>query len=253
MIVIHSYKRGSRSARDIRGALGLRWLANSGRLLTAWDLVLNWGTSLCPPRAYGARWINHPEAVGMAVDKLATFRALGDTVTVPTWTEDIAVATVWGIGGFRVLARDLTRGHGGRGITVVNPGEEVPRARFYTRYRPKADEYRVAVCDGQVFDIQQKRRRHGQAIRAEIRNSENGWVFCRADAEGQPIECPPQVVEAGVRAVAGLGLDFGSVDIGWTRTPGIATVYEVNTAPGLDGSTLDKWRWALRRAILRRT
>jgi hypothetical protein len=38
-----------------------------------------------------------------------------------------------------------------------------------------------------------------------------------------------------------LHLDFGAVDVGWNEHHGEATIYEVNTAPGLEGTTLEKY------------
>ena len=53
------------------------------------------------------------------------------------------------------------------------------------------------------------------------------------------------VLSAGIRAVGCLGLDFGAADIGWNSHDGEPSVYEVNTAPGLEGTTLDKYYGAM--------
>jgi glutathione synthase/RimK-type ligase-like ATP-grasp enzyme len=46
-------------------------------------------------------------------------------------------------------------------------------------------------------------------------------------------------------AVAALGLDFGAVDIGWNRSTRRATVYEVNTAPYVEGTTAKMYAEAI--------
>jgi len=46
------------------------------------------------------------------------------------------------------------------------------------------------------------------------------------------------VVEQASLAIAALGLDFGAVDIIWNNHYQLATVLEVNTAPGLEGQTI---------------
>ena len=60
---------------------------------------------------------------------------------------------------------------------------------------------------------------------------------------------PDDVTKQALLAVDGLGLDFGAVDVGWNQHYQEATVYEVNTAPGLTGTTLDKYTNAIRRLL----
>ncbi len=139
-------------------------------------------------------------------------------------------------------------GDNGRAANTNRRGNVVRRtelvnAPMYTKYVKKADEYRVHVFDGEVIDIQQKRRRQELSrheVDFQIRNTDSGWVFCRDD-----VDCPDGVRSTAVSAVSALRLDFGAVDIGYNRHQGAATVYEVNTAPGLEGTTLEKYRAAL--------
>jgi hypothetical protein len=65
-------------------------------------------------------------------------------------------------------------------------------------------------------------------------------VFARTD-----IMDSPEVRELAARAVSALGLDFGAVDIAYCE--GLPYVLEVNTAPGLHGTTLVKYVNAFRR------
>ena len=59
-----------------------------------------------------------------------------------------------------------------------------------------------------------------------------GWIFCR---EG--VNLPDICATAALCAVEGLSLHFGAVDLGWHPEFGVH-IYEVNTAPGLEGQTL---------------
>jgi glutathione synthase/RimK-type ligase-like ATP-grasp enzyme len=174
-------------------------------------------------------------SVEIASSKIRSLTAMKERgVNVPEFTTDRETVQRWLSEDKRVLARTLDRASGGRGIILLSSGESIPQARLYTLYIPKYDEYRVHVWGDQVLDIQQKRRRNGvDEINSQIRNASNGWVFCR---EG--VNCPEQCVDQARRAVAALGLDFGAVDVGFTRRGNIATVYEVNTAPGIEGTTL---------------
>jgi D-alanine-D-alanine ligase-like ATP-grasp enzyme len=65
-------------------------------------------------------------------------------------------------------------------------------------------------------------------------------VFCRENFS------PVDIVDnAALGAVSALGLDFGAVDVKCNRQGTRAAVLEVNTAPGLQGTTLRKYAEAL--------
>lgn len=240
----------SRGARELRRALGVkavRFVRTKFRPRPG-DVVLNWGCAEDPFPGAGVQWINNPASVARAQNKLLAYQDfLRAGVPHPTFTEDSAEAAQWLRDGRDVVVRRLLRGSAGRGIVLKTAAEwnndmgygvELPNAPLYTQYVKKADEYRVHVVNGTVIDIQQKRRRHGQdAVCNQIRNASNGWVYCR-----QEIECPDVVTEAAIAAVNCLGLTFGAADIGYNRYHQAATVYEVNTAPGLEGSTIESYR-----------
>ena len=73
-----------------------------------------------------------------------------------------------------------------------------------------------------------------------VRNLANGWVFCRDNV----VE-PDGLRDAAVSACAALGLDFGAVDIIWNERENKCYVLEVNTAPGLQGTTLENYANAI--------
>jgi glutathione synthase/RimK-type ligase-like ATP-grasp enzyme len=168
-------------------------------------------------------------------------------VSIPAFTADPNEAQTWVDKGGVVVVRQLLCASEGKGISVIEKGGQVPRhAPLYTRYIPKFDEYRVHVWDGQVIDIQQKKLRRGDDEReadTRIRNAKFGWVFCR-----EAVECPEVVTQEAIKAAKALGLDFGAIDIGHTRNRNRATVYEANTAPGLEGTTLERYSARIRRA-----
>ena len=78
----------------------------------------------------------------------------------------------------------------------------------------------------------------------QIRNAHSGWVFCRNE-----LQCPRCCLDLAVRAVSSLELDFGAVDIGYNLSGQVAHVYEVNTAPGLEGATLDSYYKAIKARL----
>ena len=97
-----------------------------------------------------------------------------------------------------------------------------------------------------MIDIQQKRKVNGfinSGNNKYIRNHPNGWVFCRDN-----VTCPPEIKAISIEAVSALDLDFGAVDIGFHETYG-PCIYEVNTAPGLEGTTIHKYANTIRELL----
>lgn len=208
------------------------------------DVVINWGRN---EKRFNGSYVNSPDAVIRSTDKQASFLALSEAgVPTPAHTTDKSVAQEWLDSKNLVVARKLLRASGGRGIVLVGPPDselttvhELPTAPLYTLYVKKADEYRVHVAFGAMIDVQMKKRKMevpDEQVNWQIRNASNGWIFAR---EG--VVAPDVVRSTAVSAVSALGLDFGAVDIGYNRYSETAVVFEVNTAPGLEGSTLESY------------
>jgi len=239
-------QRRSRSGRQLAREIGIRLVRtrNSRFTARATDLILNWGSTERPAALADARWLNKPEAVALAVDKLRAFERMErEDVATVQFTGDRDKAAEWSERGSAVVVRRQLRGTGGAGIILRRPGESIPDAPLYTRYFRAQDEYRLHVYRGRVFDIQHKRRRLEADASNEIRNSANGWVYTR---EG--VTCIAAAHAEAIAAVASLGLDFGAVDL---KVSGRGTVgiLEVNTAPGLEGTTLNKYAECLGAGI----
>lgn len=261
---IEPYKAFSKGARELSNRCGiLRATKKQTAKHGTFGTLLNWGNS--ERRFANATYINNPEAVAIASNKLSTAKCLGDAgVPQPVYTTRRSVAEEWAAGGTMVCCRKLLRASEGRGLVLyeapatgalrsaggggggrdLGDGRDDGRGRMvdaplYTKYFKKAEEYRVHVFDGVVIDVQQKRKRQevdNEDVNYQIRNSRNGWVFCR-----DGVDCPDLVTSASIAAVTALGLDFGAVDVGFNVHRGEAAVFEVNTAPGLEGTTLDRY------------
>jgi hypothetical protein len=230
-----------RNIRDLAGLWSLL-VENTEFRPREGDTIINWGRSSFPEGFIkpGVVVINDPNNVAVAISKLKSLTKLKEAgIRVPEFTTDSEAARRWLSDGHTVLARTLDRGFGGRGIQVVNQGGDLPRAGLYSQYRPKRHEYRVHVWNGEVLDVQQKKKRRDFSGDPDkfIRSYANGWVYCR-----DGVEAPEAVVQIGLRAVNALGLYFGACDIGVnpssSRGP---TVYEVNTAPGVENTTARKY------------
>jgi glutathione synthase/RimK-type ligase-like ATP-grasp enzyme len=196
--------------------------------------VINWGSSRQPNWENG-RIYNKPSRVAYATNKLRSLYKFNE-FDVPTveWTEYSYEADRWREWD-KVFARTILTGHSGKGIVVCTT-ELVP-APLYTKEFKKTNEYRVHVWGNEVLDIQEKRKRlgTGPSSDCDIWNHGNDFVFAR-----QNVECPDSVKDAAILAVKALGLDFGAADVGY-NTNGDVAVFEVNTAPGLTGTTLTKY------------
>lgn len=242
-IRIFPYKLGSASARALASALDVLCVKPDGRYKPRVDdLVINWGNSTMPEWNFNAtNYLNHPICVGLAVNKLRTFEILtrGGVPTVE-WTTTPQIAQGWVHYGFSVVERHNLTGTRGEGIRIVED-TFISESPLYTKLIERAREYRVHVFDGKVIDLQQKKRREGSDSDGTIKNLDNGWVFVRDEITRPPRE----IFDVATRAVEALGLDFGGVDI--LTKDGRCYVLEVNSAVGLENSTLDTYVSAIKR------
>ncbi len=243
-VFISPYKMGSRGAKSLARSLLCPRITGQ-KVLPAETLLVNWGNSALPTiRAKGVhRILNKPEAVTRARDKRIALKIMRDAgVSVPDFTTDPAVADQWRRTGV-VYGRALVSSQGGAGIQILTQESgAVPTLPLYTRGITKAFEFRLHLFCGSVIDYTQKKRRAGSDTDGMIKNLDNGWVFCR-DA----VALPQVVLDNAKAAVVALGLDFGAVDVLYKRNEDKAYVLEVNTAPGLEGTTLVKYSEAVRK------
>lgn len=143
------------------------------------------------------------------------------------------------LGTSTVFARTLINSTNGRGIIEFTVGEgPTPRAPLYTAYIPKRAEYRYHIFGGQVIDVQEKRKRRGHDgdRNTRVRNMHNGYVYCRDD-----LTPPDGAADLAIRATAACGYQYGAVDIIYNEKRAQCYVLEVNSRPGLSGTTLENY------------
>jgi hypothetical protein len=219
------------------------------------DLIINWGNSN-PPMTWDYlddQIINMCGPVRRASNKLDAFGIIqGAGVSIPEFTTDVNIAQTWYEVGVGIVGRRLLQGHSGNGIETWGIHSEdnpidAPHCPLYVKYIKKSAEYRVHVFNGQVIDVQQKRRRNGltnDEVNFQIRVHDNGWVFTRED-----INTPEMVTRESIKAVNALGLDFGAVDVIYNRHYSTAYVLEVNCAPGIENTTVQIYANAIESLI----
>lgn len=202
------------------------------------DYVVNWGYSKETDYIHVDDG-NYFSCIADAVNKLNTFICLTEAgVQTVEWTTAPAIAKTWWEEGKTVVGRVTLSGYGGTGIVILD--ENTPfkdDCKLYTLYKKKKNEYRVHVFRDEVIDITQKKKKKGAVeLNTKIRNYHNGWVYCRSD-----IHIPADLTELALSTSKALDLAHSAVDIIWNEKEDKCYVLEVNTAPGLTGTTLTKY------------
>jgi glutathione synthase/RimK-type ligase-like ATP-grasp enzyme len=250
---ILAYNRYSRGARLLREAFKCKLVSldNMHSLPTDAPYVLNWGAA---PNRFDATGVvlNQPKVVNICSDKVRFFEAVKGAVRIPEFTKDLDEALSWVESGQIVMGRNR-RGSCGKDILFYEEEalDSFVKSDFYVQYKKKKEEFRVHVFDGEVILVQRKALRRldteGKPIDTSnvnyrIRNLSNGFIFQRND-----IEAPEDVLTQARLAVEKVGLDFGAVDVIWNEYEQKAYVLEINTAPGLEGSTVGDYTAAIAR------
>lgn len=136
-----------------------------------------------------------------------------------------------------VVCRKLTHASEGKGIVVAEVPGEVVAAPVYTKYKKKKKEFRVHIFQDKIVHILEKRRKAGyEGADPKIRNTANGYVFC---SEG--VVEPAGIRELALKASKVTNSDFKGVDVGWNEKKNECFIIEVNSAPGIEGTNVDRY------------
>lgn len=238
---IYSYNPHSESAKQLSVALGIPRIRHTNSRFdraSPGKVVINWGSSELPYYFSDHRIINNHVGVRISSNKFLTFEALSETeLSHVPYTAERNIALEWNRTN-TVFCRTILRGHGGAGIVIVKPGEDLPEAPLYTRWVKATSEWRVHVMGNNAFYVQRKvRNPKTTPTNWLVRNHDNGFIFQQGN------ENIPEGLEAlGVAAVRACGLDFGAVDVIWREQNQKLYVLEVNSAPGLTGESINRYR-----------
>jgi carbamoylphosphate synthase large subunit len=241
-IAIFPYKNGSRSVRQLKDNLPIRTIEllkqGSRFVRRITDVIINWGASDCPFTEGVV--LNSSEAIAQVSNKLTFFRAsepLGRLLP-QFWTDRGQIPPE----AFPVVCRTVLQGHSGQGIVIARDQDQLVNAPLYTKYIKKKDEYRIHCGRNRedqsyVFSVQRKARRMDvENPNWEVRNHQNGFIYTRTDVN--PPEC---VTQAALEVFSNFALDFGAVDVIYNERSSQAYVLEINSAPGLEGQTVEDY------------
>lgn len=251
---IYSWNAASEGAKALADALEIKRIKHERSRFRGnpRKTVINWGKSgQLPVEVSRCRVLNKPENVGIVSNKRDFFQHLfgpespGPMPHIPEFTTDEQTARNWILAGETVCIRKVLQGSGGEGLVIVGPENmaEFCRAPLYVKYKKKKDEYRIHIVNGEIIDEQRKAKRtdYEGERNTQIRNLANGYIFAR---EG--FETPEDVRVQAKLAMAASGLDFGAVDVIYNNREQQAYVLEINSAPGLMGTTLTNYANAFR-------
>ena len=182
-----------------------------------------------PDRILGRKAVTfHP-----GIDKVEQFRRM-EAANVSSPKFALRLDSARELPSKLVVVRTLTSASEGRGITIVSKEELTQVAPLYTEYIPKKKEFRVHVYNNKVIDVQEKRRKRGlENQEFKVRNTANGYVFCRDN-----VERVPALLDTALAAVRALGRTQGAVDVIYNEKQDKYFALEVNSRPGLQGTTL---------------
>jgi hypothetical protein len=246
---VYPYRQASRSAVALSQGIGGKVIRLEGSKFRPSKLktVINWGsTAMDPAVLRGTRVINNPELVRLASNKKNFFELAkaageeGPKVPEFTFSKEEAKAWLTEEKPKKLFARTVLAGHSGEGIIKVNSLEDIepiPDGTMFVVYIPKKREFRFHV-DRKVgvFCVQEKLKKKevpNDEVDYQIRNHANGFIFAK-----QEIEVPAGCEEQAEKALKITGLDFGAVDVIYNERQEQAYALELNTAPGLEGSTI---------------
>jgi glutathione synthase/RimK-type ligase-like ATP-grasp enzyme len=243
--------KASNGANELKELMDLKRIKTEGSKFKGESskFVINWGSTKLPPEVAKSTVLNRPEAIRLSSNKLSFFKLIQKSKykdIIPPFTEDKKQVFEWLKQGHHVVARTVLNGSGGVGIVVIHkndPEVKVPDAPLYVLYIPKKEEYRVHVVGGKVVAVQRKtlssKIDNKKEVNWKIRNLENGFIYQR---EG--INPDKSVLDVALKAMEVTGLDFGGVDIVYGHKDNTAYVLEINTAPGLQGTTVSDYKKA---------
>jgi hypothetical protein len=195
--------------------------------------------------------LNPAASVRTASGKLSCLRALQQArLPIPEFTTNQHTAQQWIFDGGVAYSRTVLNGHSAEGIVVERDPAAMTSAPLYTKGMDKRHEFRVHVFGGVVIDVTRKAFRPDvlPADRnRDIMNHSTGTVFIRT---GEALRNIPQaILDDSIAAVAACGLDFGGVDIMTERNTGRHEILEINTACGLEGTTLERYSRAIHQYV----
>jgi len=114
---------------------------------------------------------------------------------------------------------------------------------YYVQFVPTVREHRIHIFNGESIRAQMKVPRRANP-HPDFRSHANGWKL--VGGPEYTAQVPRGAREMAKKAVAAMGYLFGAVDIG-VKEDGRPVIWEVNSQPGIEGTTVDAYAKAVIR------
>lgn len=205
--------------------------ANKGFEPRPGQAILDWGRSDIPKwDRPDLNWLNHPDKVRNAVDKLRSFARFEHYgVNCVPFTRHYQKAAFWLETDKWVVCRQDTSGYDGKGLFLAKTPNQLVPAPLYTQFIQSTREFRAYIFRGEGIDLLEKK----DGSNPYIRTDGNDWSYQRTS------HWPAEWEVEARKAVKACGLDFGGVDMLWDGHKW--WVLEVNTAPDIAYLTVEKF------------
>lgn len=250
-MIIHPYRKGSKSVHNLKEYIRGRGL----KFFLRYDAakpgaqVINWGSN---PPVYDYRrcraFLNDPKVTKVFTNKLHFFQHVeqhqGDNQYIPSFMTRLDQAQDYLDHAYTIVERHVLGGMSGEGIRIVEPGGELQQAPLYVKYEKKTDEFRIHIAKnkaGEFFILhhQKKVARDKNEVKDwKVRNHDNGFFF-----QQHGYDVPDAVSGAALGIIRDCfpAVDFVALDVIYHKPSNRAYVLEGNTAPGLEGTSVEKY------------
>jgi hypothetical protein len=180
---------------------------------------------------------------GQSVDKLYQYNWFKEQgLSALEYTTSGYIANDWYANGKVVFGRKYLNSSCGKGIIIFDSKaiqDQAPNnCPVYTLYKKKKREFRVHIFKDTVISVVEKRKKVGWIDQRDtkIRNLANGYIFCQEVSNE-----PEGIRELALVAAKISPSDFRGVDIGYNEKNNELFIIEVNSAPGITGSNIQKY------------
>jgi hypothetical protein len=188
---------------------------------------------------------------GDQVNKLSQYKWFKQQgLSALEFTTDISKVKQWLLEENVVFGRQTLNGSEGSGIIILtDPSAVIPPCPVYTKYKPKKREFRVHVFKDKIVNIVEKKLKSGWngPKNTKVRNTANGYIFCQ-DFDLTPA-LRTRIETLGLHAAKVCGSDFRGVDVCYNEKHDDVFVVEVNSAPGIEGSNVDKYVQVIKQYV----
>jgi len=150
------------------------------------------------------------------------------------------------------FARTKLTGHSGEGIVILREQRDITdeirtKCKLFTKNFHKTHEYRVYVMGEEIFHASSKHKSSRVGFHDEhVWTHNNGYVYCF-----KKVKLPAPVEELVREFIQMTLLKFFAIDILYNKNTREAKIVEVNTAPGMEGTTLERFIDKLKAAYER--